>query len=564
MYLKEYATTDGAPIGETVDGPGLDIEGARQRLADSKEFYDHQAMHGKAPDTIVQIPLRDIRESPTNPRSTYSEAAMAELTASVKEVGVMQAVLVRPVRLPIDPLTIDYYELVYGHRRFRAAQGAELQTMPCTVRELGDSECAQLQAIENLQREDLTALDEGQGYAAYIKAHGISKDELAVRIGKSRTHVYNRLKLAALIPQAAQALQDGKIKAEVATLVARVPVPLQAKALAEITAPDHPGRHGEPAPYRWVRDRLLEKFSLDLSLAIFASDDATLLPKAGACTTCPNRSGTCPEIYGDVIEQASLTQHWMSGKKGSTLICMDPECFAAKKKAHLVREAKALEDKGALVVTGNAAKNAIDAGGKVKGAYIELKAVKKVLNQIPEKDRPKVVTIQDQRTGKTVQAVKRTELAEFGADVAVAVAKPSHDNTYAEQRKKDQAEAERRTADNKRLLADVRAAAVKQPRTDVDLRLIARAMLENMPDEESHLVAELHGLNYGPELTPVIDTMTPDQLALLLLDFSLVQRVEVESYNLRTEPEILLDAAAHYGVQVGQGTVVAEEQGDEA
>lgn len=562
MSLKEYATSDGSPIGDTAADRGLDIDGARQRLAESKEFYDHQAMHGNAPDTIVQIPLRDIRESPTNPRSTYSEAAMAELTASVKEVGVMQPVLVRPVRPPIDPLTIDYYELVYGHRRFRAAQGAELQTMPCTVRELGDSECAQLQAIENLQREDLTALDEGQGYAAYIKAHSISKDELAVRIGKSRTHVYNRLKLAALIPQAAQALQDGKIKAEVATLVARVPVPLQAKALAEITAPDHPGRHGEPAPYRWVRDRLLEKFSLDLSLAIFASDDATLLPKAGACTTCPNRSGTCPEIYGDVIALASMTAHWMADKKGSTLVCMDPECFAAKKKAHLVREAKALEDNGAFVVTGNAAKNAIDAGGKVKGAYIELKAVKKMLNQIPEKERPKVVTILDQRTGKTVQAVKRTELAEFGADAAVAVAKPSPQTNYDEQRKQQQAEAEQRTASNKALLQAVRAAAAKEPRSAVDLRLVARAMLNYLPHDFADLVADLHGPDI--DLRDRVEAMSTDDLALLLLDMAMVDQVEINGYELNTEPEILLAAAAHYGVQVGQGTVVAEEQGHAA
>lgn len=552
MSLKEYATTDGTPIGDA-SGPatGLDADGARQRLAESKEFYDHQAMHGNAPDTIVQIPLRDIRDSPTNPRSTYGEAGMAELTASVKEVGVMQAVLVRPMRLPIDPLTIDYYELVYGHRRFRAAQSAELPTMPCTVRELGDAECAQLQAIENLQREDLTALDEGQGYAAYIKAHGINKDELALRIGKSRTHVYNRLKLAALIPQAAQALQDGKIKAEVATLIARVPKALQEKALAEITAPDHPGRHGDPAPYRWVRDRLLEKFSLDLTAAIFASDDATLLPNAGACTTCPNRSGMCPEIYGDVIERASMTAHWMAEKKGSTLICMDPVCFADKKKAHLVREASALEYLGHRVVTGNAAKNAIDSGGKVKGAYIDLKAVKKILNQIPETERPKVVTILDQRTGKTVQAVKRAELSEFGADAAVA--KPSPQTNHEDERKQNHAEAERRTASNKALLMAVRAAAANEPRSVVDLRLVARAMLVQLPHDFAALVADLHGADI--DLRDRIDSMNADDLALLLLDMAMVDQVEIDAWELNTEPEILLAAAAHYGVKVGQGTV---------
>lgn len=562
MYLKEYATTDGAPIGETVDGPGLDIEGARQRLADSKEFYDHQAMHGKAPDTIVQIPLRDIRESPTNPRSTYSEAAMAELTASVKEVGVMQAVLVRPVRLPIDSLTIDHYELVYGHRRFRAAQGAELLAMPCTVRELGDAECAQLQAIENLQREDLTALDEGQGYAAYIKAHGISKDELAVRIGKSRTHVYNRLKLAALIPQAAQALQDGAIDSEVATLVARVPSKLQAKALAIATDPTQ-RRHGAPPAYRWVRDELLEKLSLSLKEAIFSTTDATLLPLAGNCTDCPKRSGSAPEIYGDVVETASLTSHWMAGKKGSAETCMDPDCFAEKKKAHLAREAKALEAKGKTVLGGNAAKSALSAHGEVKGAYVALKDVKAALKKSGK--QAEIITIQDQRTGKTVEAVKRAAVAEAGVELK-ASKKPDPNESYRRQQAVFEAEAEAQNKANLDLLAQVRAAAAIVPRSVFDLQLVAHTAWKGVDYTAKHVLARLYQVKSPADLDARINEMNLDDLGRFVLDCALVDDVEVGAYEARNKvrPQALLAAAAHYGVKVGQGTVVAEEQGSEA
>lgn len=560
MSLKEYDRADGATIA---DASGLDIDGARQRLAESKEFYDHQAMHGHAPDTIVQIPLRDIRESPTNPRSTYGEAAMAELTASVKEVGVMQAVLVRPVRLPIDPLTIDYYELVYGHRRFRAAQGADLLTMPCTVREIGEAECAQLQAVENLQREDLSALDEGQGYAAYIKAHGISKDELAVRIGKSRTHVYNRLKLAALTPLAAQALQNGKIKAEVATLIARVPPALQDKALAEITAPDHPGRHGEPAPYRWVRDRLLEKFSLDLSLAIFSTTDATLLPLAGNCTDCPKRSGSAPEIYGDVVETASLTAHWMAGKKGSAETCMDPDCFAEKKKAHLAREAKALEAKGKTVLGGNAAKSALSAHGEVKGAYVALKDVKAALKKSGK--QAEIITIQDQRTGKTVEAVKRAAVAEAGVELK-ASKKPDPNESYRRQQAVFEAEAEAQNKANLDLLAQVRAAAAIVPRSVFDLQLVAHTAWKGVDYTAKHVLARLYQVKSPAELDARINEMSLDDLGRFVLDCALVDDVEVGAYEARNKvrPQALLAAAAHYGVKVGQGTVVAEEQGNEA
>jgi ParB/RepB/Spo0J family partition protein len=558
MSLKEYSAADGAHIDTA---PAFDTEAYAHRLAEDRQWYAHQAMHGRASDVVVQIPLADVQESPHNPRQTCNTQADAELDDSVRAVGIMQPVLVRPVRLEIDPLVISHYELVYGHRRLRSAQRCGLATLPATVQELSDDQAAQMQAIENLQREDITVMEEAKGYADYLRRHQVSKDELATRIGKSRTYVYNRLKLAELEPGPARALQEGKIKPEVATLLARVPKALQDKALVEITT-NHPGRHGEPAPFRWVRDQLLEKFSLDLGEAIFSTDDATLLPKAGACTTCPNRSGCSPEIYQDVIAQANWTHHWMADKKGSAQICMDPTCFAEKKKAHLVREAKALEGKGATVVTGNAAKSALDAQGKVKGAYVELKAVKKILGQIAEKDRPKVVTIIDQRTGKTVQAVKRAELAEFGADAKeVATAKPSNQDSYAERQAKNAKEAEQQTAANRRLLADVRAAAAKEPRSAVDLRLVAQAMFELMDYDDRDVLQELQGPD-GSDVRKLIDTVGPDELALLLLDMALVQNVVISGYQLGYQPERLLAAAAHYGVQVGLGTVVAGQDQD--
>lgn len=558
MSLKEYSATNGADIDTT---PAYDPTGAAQRLAEDREWYAHQAMQGRAPDVIVQIPLADVQESPNNPRQSYNAQADAELDDSVRAVGIMQAVLVRPIRLEIDPLVIGHYELVFGHRRYRSAKRCGLATITATVQEISDEQAAQMQAIENLQREDITVMEEAKGYADYLRRHRVSKDELAERIGKSRTYVYNRLKLAELQPGPAKALQEGAIKPEVATLLARVPKALQDKALVEITT-NHPGRHGEPAPFRWVRDQLLEKFSLDLAEAIFSRDDATLVPTAGACTTCPNRSGSCPEIYSDVIALASMTAHWMSDKKGSTQICMDPECFAAKKKAHLVREAKALEGKGATVVTGNAAKSALDVAGNVKGAYIDLKAVKKILNQIPEKERPKVVTIQDQRTGKTVQAVKRAELAEFGKDAAatVATSKPAPRQNWQEEAKKRDQEAETRSVFNKRLLREVRIAAAKEPRSALDLRLVALAMLDLISEKDADLIKELHGND--TELRNRVETMGPDELALLLLDLAMIQYVEVGRWNLDKQPEILLAAAAHYGVKVGQGTVVAGQDQD--
>lgn len=569
MALKEYASADGAAIADAGGNPALDpdfyrMDKVRARIEQAEAEDTQQALAGTAPSRIAQIPLRDVQPSPFNPRKSYNEQADKDLDESVRQVGIMQPVLVRPVPLPIDPQVVGHYELVYGHRRFYSAQRCELETIPAQVRLLTDDQVAQMQAIENLQREDITVMEEARGYAEYIRRHGITKDQLALQIGKSRTYVYNRLKLATLVAPAAKALEAGAVKAEVATLIARVPEKLQDKALVLVTT-NHPGRHGEPAPFRWARDTLLEAFSLDLKKdAIFDTADANLVPSAGPCTTCPMRSGCSPEIYGDVVEKASMTAHWLEGKKGNADACMDPDCFASKKKAHLAAQAKALEAKGKFVVSGSAAKAALGSGGEVKGNYVALSTVRKALNQIPERDRPKVVTILDQRTGKAVEAVKRAEIATFGADVAKAVAKPNRTDSYAEQRKKDEAEATRRTADNRQLLTAVRAAAAQAPRSELDLRIISLAMLESFPGEECELLAQLHGHSHWHGLKNSIEAMAPDQLALLLLDFALVMHVEVESYNLSSKPEYLLAAAAHYGVKVGQGTVVATDEGGEA
>lgn len=571
MSLKEYATADGSAIASESNGSMTDpdfysLDRVKARIAQAQADDIDTALHGHSPSTIIQIPLRDVQPSPFNARRSFDAQADAELDDSVRQVGIMQPVLVRPVRLPIDPAVIGHYELVFGHRRYHSAARLDLVSLPAMVHELTDEQASAMQAIENLQRQDITVMEEALGYADYLKRHHITKDQLAEQIGKSRTYVYNRLKLATLCPAAARALEENKIKPEVATLIARVPAALQDKALTLIST-NHPGRHGDPAPFRWVRDQLLENFSLDLKEAIFSTDDAKLVPAAGGCDTCEKRSGCAPEIYGDVVEKANWTHHWMADKKGSANICMDPVCFASKKKAHLAVEAKKLEGDGKTVVTGNAAKAALSASGEVKGGYVALKDVRKALGQIEAKDRPKVVTIQDPKSGKTFEAVKRHEIAGFGADLAAQVAKPktSTMDTYAEQRKKDMAEAERQTADNKALLLSVRAAAATQPRGELDLRLITRAMLANAQDDDTDLVVELRGFGDLEELGAAVETMNVDQIALLLLDLALVQGVDVDSYSVRMtlRPTILLAAAAHYGVQVGLGTV-GEEPGGEA
>lgn len=546
MSLKDYDLGSGTAVAE------LPADKAAELVT---------PIHDSEISEIAAVSVDCIDASPFNPRQSRNSDADDELADSVRQVGVLEPVLLRPKPLQPgeSPFGGDRYELVFGHRRWRAATAAGLLTIPAMIRELSDADSAQLQAIENLQREDLTVMDEARGYAAFIQAHGINKDQLAERLGKSRTHVYNRLKLAELQPAAAKALMDGKIGTSTAEQIARIPAKHQDKALA-VALETFP--FATKRSFRKVRDELLEKFTLDLKTAIFDTGDAVLLELAGACTTCPKRSGQTPELYSDIITRDEPLYKWGKSQHGSADICTDPDCFAAKKKAHLANKRAELAAKGTTVVAGSAAMAAVDAQGNVKGAYIALKDVKAEmakLKKTPRKslagvdlDPPEVVTIQNPRDGSTIQAVKRADLADAGAKVEKHA---KVEDKWARQQKIDREERAKKEATaleltnaNMALLAQVRAAAALVPRTAFDLQLIAQVTWEGVDYTDKQTLASLHGFSNPHQLTERIEQMNADELGLLCLDCALVGSVSVSSYRLHQKPEALLRAAAHYGV----------------
>ncbi|MES2909853.1 MAG: ParB/RepB/Spo0J family partition protein [Pseudomonadota bacterium] len=184
---------------------------------------------------LANVPPGELRESPFNPRKRFDEDSLAELTETVKAVGIMQPLLVRRVQVMVDGVTIDWLEIVFGHRRNRAALRAGLLEVPVMIRDLTDAQSARLQAIENLQREDLDPIEEAQGYADHCKNHGMNKQELADYIGVSRTTVYNQLKLLELGPEGRDLVQRGALGTELAMQVARAGSPeVQAPVLKKI------------------------------------------------------------------------------------------------------------------------------------------------------------------------------------------------------------------------------------------------------------------------------------------------------------------------------------------
>jgi ParB family chromosome partitioning protein len=287
--------------------------------------------------SIQDIPLAKIRESKSNPRRFFDEAKLAELADNIKQHGVLQPILVRP--LPEGE--VGTYELVAGARRFRASKLAKRDSVPATVRELTDAKAIELQVIENVQRVDVHPLDEAQGYAALIQLqpNTYAVETIATRVGRSPAYVSGRLRLIQLIPEAKQAFYENKLTVAHAFEVARLQPNDQRRALQECF-PHHRNagavlkdKHAEPAvTVRELRGWIAREIHLDLTNAPFDPQDEKLLPSAGACSRCPKQTGSNPLLFPEIPRRAS--------------ICTDRECYRAKVEALVQIQVKPLADQG--------------------------------------------------------------------------------------------------------------------------------------------------------------------------------------------------------------------------
>ncbi len=288
------------------------------------------------PGSLVRdIALSRIQESKTNPRRQFDEAKLAELAENIRRHGVLQPVLVRA--LPDgEP---DVYELVAGARRYRASKLAGRDTIPASVRELSDTQCLELQLIENLQRADVHELDEARGYAALMRMQPdtYTVETLAEKIGRSEKYVYARLRLTHLVEEAQQAFYTGKLTVAHAFEIARLQPNDQRRALQECF-PGHRNAaailkdgKAEAVTARQLREWIAREIHLDITNAPFDPQDETLLPSAGSCAKCPKRTGNNPLLFPEVREKS---------------ICTDRVCYRAKVEALVQLRVKPLESAG--------------------------------------------------------------------------------------------------------------------------------------------------------------------------------------------------------------------------
>jgi len=317
-------------------------------------------------------------------RKHFDKVALEQLAASIKNSGIVNPILVRPTspyhvhsipagsgqgwyvwrddgkkgkgervseiysteqeardarRALVMAAPQTTFEIVAGERRYQAAKLAALDQVPVSIRELTDDQVLELQLIENLQREGLHELHEAEGYEQ-LRKRGMTSDEIAAKVGRSREYVYARMKLLALSKESREAFYDGKINASVALLIARIPVEkLQKEALKRIVQ----GWRGNPMSYREALEFVQDEFMLRLETAPFDTADAALLPSAKACGACPKNTLAAPSLFGDV-------------KGGSAGVCTDPVCFKSKIKAHGERLVAKAKETGKKVITGADAK----------------------------------------------------------------------------------------------------------------------------------------------------------------------------------------------------------------
>jgi len=493
------------------------------------------------------VPLSQLNESKTNPRRVFDETSLKELAASIRSQGVLSPLLVRP-------LTENGFEIVAGARRYRAAQMAEVATVPVRIVHLSDAEALAAQLVENLIRAEIHPMEEAEGFARLLALEEpkYSIEQIASRVGKQPSFVASRMKLIDLVPAAVDAFYANEIGVGHALLLAKLPADQQEQALSACFKEVYNGEH-KPArillPVRnlqfWIESNVL----LVLKDAPFDKRDAQLVPTAGSCADCSKRTGHNKLLFGDDL-----------GKHGDQ--CVDPQCHQAKLSAHV---AKTVAAKPELV--------------QISTAYGTQKEGSPVL------PRNKYTAIRDDKP-KSNDEAKRPEfkVCKFATDAIVTegseigtvhkvCANPvcpvhhpkkatnkSDAQFKAEQEKRRREEAIANTA-GLRVLSAI-SAAVPVRLMKRDLMFLAERMVNLLDENRAAILARQHGIKKTKEKESIGKLFTS---FLRRADESTLGRAVVEAVVLLTASRgnashVLRDAAEFYKVDVAAVTAQVKQE----
>ncbi|MCC2673078.1 MAG: hypothetical protein K0R58_25 [Ramlibacter sp.] len=517
---------------------------------------------------LIEVDPYLVAFSLTNPRKRrgLDIASLNALASSIKAQGLAQPILVRP--LPGDRAEETFasreegrplatYELVCGERRLRASRLAELDTIPMLVRDLDDQAALELQLVENIEREDLDPMEEAEGFELMKVRLGYSVEQIAERIGrgKGKDYVYKTMKLLALTPESREAMYEGHLGRSTGLLVARYPAAQQADVVAFIKSQ---AINGEPAPFREVSPRVFTRFNLDLKKAVWILDDADLVATAGACSSCPKRSGAHADLFGDDANSPDS--------------CTDPDCFESKRAAHVARVKAQAQKDGIKVIDGDEAKAAFfSPHSSYMNGYTSLDAIAYTVKGEDEKER--AVTYGDALRSMGKKAPKPRLLINPYTGAAVKVITdeladklvPDDDGDQRSGKGAREPEVDERPDDIKALddyqvrratLIRMFDAVRNRDRTDAEVLLIAKTLIASCDDGCPTVLstylnwdADLEGVAYE-DLQGVIIAKLDALPAADVAAVAAMAAIEIATYIIGNGNDTHLQLAKAYGVDI--------------
>lgn len=417
----------------------------------------------QTPPTLQSIRLELLHPHPAN-RKQFDPKQLQELAASLQAEGLLNAIIVR--KHPDEEKHGAAYQIIAGDRRSRAAKLAGWTTIPASVRELDDHEALRLVVIDNLQRSNPTPLEEADGYKA-LEQDGLSIQEIALAVAKSPEYVHRRLQLLQLVPAGRKQLESEQISLAVALHLARMEKGQQNAAL---------GTHWATRSEREIRRWFDENVLVDLARAPFSPKDAELRPAAGACTTCPKRTGAAPTLWGDLDKKDC---------------CTDPGCFHGKVQALVqLRRTEVVRDHGEhpLFVSGDYYVDQRAQALAGKGAQVLAKHAYQVVKPGAQGAKPAIV-VEGNNVGHVIH-VKIGTPSRSGGNEDPGAARYKREQAAAAERTRKKLETRRAWLKaGREALAKLTASQVAK----LDpLRIVLTAYVEDMNhDPASAIVKEL-------------------------------------------------------------------------
>lgn len=490
--------------------------------AGRKEQVRTSTLEAPAKDLqYITVPTDSIVIGTFNPRHTFDEARMEELTASVRAKGVLEPLLVRPLAKPKGKAK---YELIAGERRWRAALRAKRASVPVGVGDFSDQEALEIAVIENEQRADVPILEKAEGYQRLMKQYGYSAEVLAARIHKSEAEVHATVKLLRMPDWTKKYLNDGVITRSHGEIIARVPNEQGREALAKkIIFGNFGGKTPNVCSVRQAKG-FADDFTKELSKAPFDTTDENLIEGVGACTTCPFKSGNNRLEYPE----------------GRADICNNVACFNRKVEAgNALKLAALTEGKGAIPLTKEEIKKYLPYGYLMSSSpYIELKNTchqdkrYRTYRQLVGKELGKSVKLYvalEEHDGKVIELALKKEVGEclkrvHNIDLS---GRAGAGKEAAERRLKSQARGQAVFKALEAVAEHFRKQSIGgfSAKFDKVLRLAAILMVHNVSNDGLRDVAKRRGVEvkghyprFSDELTKVAASLSGPELFGLLME----------------------------------------------